>query len=197
MRRRATLSKEEENMAVAEESWTKKYLGGGLGVFVLVFLGDSFVAYAVSGGKNGFLAGLLAAGFFWGFAVPLAIYAGGAVSGAHLNPALTLALAWRRGFPWAKVPGYIMALVGLLAPIEMASLNPARDFGPRLWMLLIGYGSNAIPGPNFNIWITTLMPLVGGPLGAYIYDFVVHQHLPVPVGPDVPEKVTESARARA
>src|SRR5437870_3096532 len=212
MRRRATLSKEEENMAVAEESWMKKYLGEVLGVFVLVFLGDSFVAYAVSGGKNGFLAGLLAAGFFWGFAVTLAIYACGAVSGAHLNPAVTLALAWRRGFPWSKVPGYIVAQVvgaflaaagvsfvwiGLIAPIEMASLNPARDFGPRLWMLLIGYGSNAIPGPNFNIWITTLMPLVGGPLGAYIYDFVVHQHLPVPVGPDVPEKVTESARARA
>src|SRR5438094_393659 len=98
-------------MAVAEESWTKKYLGEVLGVFVLVFLGDSFVAYAVAGGGNGFLAGLLAAGFFWGFAVTLAIYACGAVSGAHLNPAVTLALAWRRGFPWSKVPGYIGAQV--------------------------------------------------------------------------------------
>src|SRR5436309_13757577 len=97
--------REEENMAVAEESWTKKYLGEVLGVFVLVFLGDSFVAYAVSGGKNGFLAGLLAAGFFWGFAVTLAIYACGAVSGAHLNPAVTLDLDWRRGFPWSKVTG--------------------------------------------------------------------------------------------
>ena len=294
-------------MAVAEESWTKKYLGEVLGVFVLVFLGDSFVAYAVSGGKNGFLAGLLAAGFFWGFAVTLAIYACGAVSGAHLNPAVTLALAWRRGFPWSKVPGYIgaqvvgaflaaagvsfvwngliynyehtaktvidrggangiesglifsanwphpllighnaaalqidpwwvgagteilitailvitvfgiiedripsaanvaplaigivvAALVGLFAPIEMASLNPARDFGPRIWMLLVGYGSNAIPGPNFNIWITTLMPFVGGVLGAWIYDFIVHQHLPVPVGPDVAEVPATEAASRA
>jgi glycerol uptake facilitator protein len=90
----------------------------------------------------------------------------------------------------------VAALVGLFAPIEMASLNPARDFGPRIWMLIIGYGSNAIPGPNFNIWITTLMPLVGGPLGAWIYDMFVHQHLAAPVGPDtVP--VTEAARARA
>jgi glycerol uptake facilitator protein len=293
-------------MAVSE-SWTKKYLAEVLGTFVLVFLGDSFVAYAVAGsGGNGFKAGLLAAGMFWGFAVTLAIYTAGAVSGAHLNPAVTLALAWRRGFPWAKVPGYIgsqvlgafiaaigvsfvwngiiynyehtgglaidrggangiesgliysanwphpllighnaaalaqdpwwvgagteiiitailvitilgivedrvpsaanvaplaigivvAALVGLFAPIEMASLNPARDFGPRIWMLIIGYGSNAIPGPNFNIWITTLMPLVGGPLGAWIYDMFVHQHLAAPVGPDtVP--VTEAARARA
>src|SRR5437879_4283704 len=110
-RARFDQSEEEEVMAVAEESWTKKYLGEVLGVFVLVFLGDSFVAYAVSGGKNGFLAGLLAAGFFWGFAVTLAIYACGAVSGAHLNPAVTLALAWRRGFPWSKVPGYIGAQI--------------------------------------------------------------------------------------
>ena len=299
-------------MAVSE-SWTKKYLADALGTFVLVFLGDSFVAFAVAGaGGNGFKAGLLAAGFFWGFAVTLAIYSCGAVSGAHLNPAVTLALAWRRGFPWSKVPGYIAAqlvgaftaavaisfvwngiivayenvnkisrgadsgvnsglifwanwphpglvgwaghpalqggtdyltqdpwwrgagteiiitailvicilgivedrmpsaanlapiaigfvvaaLVGLFAPIEMASLNPARDLGPRIWGLFIGYGSNAIPGQNFNLWITTGMPLIGGPLGAWIYDFFIHQHLSAPVGPDtVP--VAESARARA
>jgi len=43
-----------------------------------------------------------------------------------------------------------------------------------------------------------LMPLVGGPLGAYIYDMIVHQHLPVPVGPDVAEvPAEERARARA
>jgi glycerol uptake facilitator protein len=90
----------------------------------------------------------------------------------------------------------VAALVGLFSPIEMASLNPARDFGPRLWMLLIGYGSNAIPGPNFNIWISSGLPLIGGPLGAFIYDYIVHQHLPVPVGPDVPEPAVERARAR-
>src|ERR1700674_6120129 len=100
-------------MAVSE-SWTKKSLADALGTFVLVFLGDSFVAFAVAGsGGNGFKAGLLAAGIFWGFAVTLAIYTAGAVSGAHLDPAVTLALAWRRGFPWSKVPGYIAAqLVG-------------------------------------------------------------------------------------
>src|ERR1700737_4018666 len=83
-------------MAVSE-SWTKKYLGEILGTFLLVFLGDSFVAYAQAGaGGNGFKAGLLGAGFFWGFAVMLAIYAAGAVSGAHLTPAGTLPRPWRR-----------------------------------------------------------------------------------------------------
>ena len=294
-------------MAVAE-SWTKKYFAEILGTFVLVFLGDSFNAWAVAGptGSGSFNPGLLGAGFFWGFAVTLAIYVAGSVSGAHLNPAVTLALAWRRGFPWSKVPGYVVsqvagafaaaaavsfvwngiivahehgaklidragdngvetgmifsanwphpllvghnaaaltmdpwwrgagteiiitallvmcilgivedrvpsaanlapiaigfvvaALVGLFAPIEMASLNPARDFGPRLWELLIGYGSNAIPGPNFNIWITTLMPLVGGPLGALTYDRLIHQHLPAPVGPDTAVERAVPERARA
>src|ERR1700693_2375717 len=100
-------------MAVAE-SWTKKYLAEVLGTFVLVFLGDSFVAYAVAGsGGNGFKAGLLGAGFFWGFAVTLAIYACGAVSGAHLNPAVTLSLAGRRGFSWSRGLWYIASqLVG-------------------------------------------------------------------------------------
>src|SRR5438552_16022835 len=123
-------------MAVAEESWTKKYLGEVLGVFVLVFLGDSFVAYAVAGGKNGFLAGLLAAGFFWGFAVTLAIYACGAVSGAHLNPAVTLAVAWPRRFPWSKVPG------SMGAQVRGAVLAAAG--GARVWHGLL-YTSDHTP----------------------------------------------------
>src|SRR2546421_5571947 len=92
-------------MAVVAESWTKKYLAEVLGTFVLVFLGDSFVAFAVAGaGGNGFKAGLLAAGLFWGFAVTLAIYTARGVSGAHLNPPVTLSLAWRAGLPWAEGP---------------------------------------------------------------------------------------------
>src|SRR2546428_7334171 len=88
-----------KRMAVAEESWTKKYLGEVLGVFVLVFLGDSFVAYAVAGDGNGFLAGLLGAGFFLGFAGTPAIYRCGAGSRAHPNPPRTRGLRRRREFP--------------------------------------------------------------------------------------------------
>src|SRR5207245_10279742 len=89
----------------------------------------------------------------------------------------------------------VAALVGLFAPIEMASLNPARDFGPRIWMLLIGYGSNAIPGPNSNIIVSSIFPLVGGPLGAWVYDTFIHQHLAAPVGPATPVRQHERARA--
>ncbi len=51
--------------------------------------------------------------FGWGFAVCFAIYATGGVTGAHLNPAVTIAMALRRDFPWARVPSFWAAqLVG-------------------------------------------------------------------------------------
>jgi glycerol uptake facilitator protein len=52
-------------------------------------------------------------GWGWGLAVAFGVYVAGGVSGAHINPAVTLAFAVRRDFPWRKVPGYVAAqLVG-------------------------------------------------------------------------------------
>lgn len=48
-----------------------------------------------------------------GLGVTLGVYAVGQISGAHLNPAVTLALAMNGDFAWAQVPGYIIAqLIG-------------------------------------------------------------------------------------
>lgn len=84
------------------------------GTFVLILLGDGVVA-------NVGLAPRLAPGayswdtiaFGWAFAVVAGVYVAGGVTGAHINPAVTFALAIKRGFPWVKViPYWIAQVVG-------------------------------------------------------------------------------------
>src|SRR5271170_6306685 len=93
-----------------------------LGCFVLIAFGDGVVAVAVAGlPGSGRTAGPTtifdAAGdwllitFGWAFAVCMAVYVAGGVSGAHINPAVTVALAVRRKFPWGKVGPYVIAQV--------------------------------------------------------------------------------------
>jgi MIP family channel proteins len=80
-----------------------------LGTFVLITFGAGVVAQVVlSGEKNG---GYLSINLAWGIAVTLAVYVAGTVSGGQLNPAVTLAAATLRGFPWRKVPAYVAAQV--------------------------------------------------------------------------------------
>jgi MIP family channel proteins len=80
-----------------------------LGTFVLIVFGVGVVAQTVlSREANGSYLGI---NLGWGLAVMLGVYVAGGVSGAHLNPAVTLALAVRRGFPWGKVPAFVVAQV--------------------------------------------------------------------------------------
>jgi glycerol uptake facilitator protein len=272
-----------------------------LGTFILICFGDGVVAMAVAAlnqsgrGTQIFAASgdWLLIGWGWGFAVAFAIYVAGGVSGAHINPAVTLAFAARRGFPWAKVPSYIGAqllgafagaalvyavykgaidsyehanhitrgdpdsvptysifatfpakylgnwvgpfvdqvvgtafLVGFvfaivdevnqpvranLAPIAIGfvvvavgisfganagyAINPARDFGPRFFAWIAGWGKVAIPGNYGNVdsylWIPIVGPFLGGLVGAYVYDFAIHDVL-VARG----ERATAEAEAR-
>jgi MIP family channel proteins len=75
-----------------------------LGTFVLIVFGAAVVAQVVlSGGTAG---QYLSINFGWGLAVTMGVYVAGGVSGAHINPAVTLALAVHRRFAWRKVLPY-------------------------------------------------------------------------------------------
>jgi len=262
-----------------------------LGMFVIIAFGDGVVAMAVaalpgSGRTSGPTVIFDAAGdwllitFGWAMAVAFAVWIAGGVSGAHLNPAVTLAFAVRRKFPYKKVLPYwgaqlvgcfvgaalvflvyhnsidafdlaaktpksggnalatysifatfpakyfggsavgplIDQIVGTaflllfvvavidarnsavgsnLAPLAIGlavlaignsfganagyAINPARDFGPRLFAYFAGWGKVALPGtynsPGFSFsnyfWVPIVGPLIGGIIGVVIYDLFV------------------------
>ena len=81
-----------------------------IGTYVLVFVGVGSVHAAV---LTGALSGIWQVAVVWGVAVALAIYATSALSGTHINPAITVAMTAFRGFPPRKAPWYIASqLVG-------------------------------------------------------------------------------------
>ena len=72
----------------------------------------------------------------------------------------------------------VAVLIALFAPITQAGWNPARDFGPRIVAYFAGWEDIAIPGPRDGFWIYIIGPLIGGPIGAALYDFVLRPALP-------------------
>jgi glycerol uptake facilitator protein len=258
-----------------------------LGTFVLICFGDGVVAMAVAAlNQSGRGAEIFDAsgdwliiGWGWGLAVAFGVYVAGGISGAHINPAVTISLAARRDFPWRKVPGYVAAqfvgaflgallvyivykgaidsyerahhitrgdpdslttfsifatfpakylgnwvgpfvdqVVGTaflvafvfaltdernqapranLAPVVIGlvvvavglsfganagyAINPARDFGPRIFAWIAGWGEVAMPGNYANmsgyVWIPIVGPLIGGLIGAVVYDFGIRDTL--------------------
>jgi glycerol uptake facilitator protein len=242
------------------------------GTMVLILFGDGCVAtfalftkLGAGGAATPFANNWVVIILGWGLAVMLGIYVAGAISGAHINPAVTLALAVRGKLPWNKVLPYWGAqvlgafvaaailyfvyqgaivnalggaavnstnisqvggvfytspkpfvgifgafcdefvgtalLIGLIfaitdgrnQPVQANlnpliigflivaigasfglntgyAINPARDFGPRLWMTIAGGGLGAL---NSYTWIPIVAPLLGGIAGAYIYDFTI------------------------
>jgi glycerol uptake facilitator protein len=85
------------------------FLAELIGTMLLIILGDGVVAGVLLSRTKSQNAGWLVIAVGWGLAVVMAVYAVGRISGAHLNPALTLALAVVGDFAWEKVPVYISA----------------------------------------------------------------------------------------
>lgn len=239
-------------------------IGEFFGTMVLILFGDGVVATAFL--FEPFNTEWIVIILGWGLAVMLGIYVCGAISGAHLNPAVTLALAVRGKVAWNKVLPYWLAqvlgafvaaailyfvyqgaihnfigsaniadaakgagfvfythpqsfigtfgafgdefigtalLVGLIfaivdgrnQPVQANlnpliigflivaigasfgrntgyAINPARDFGPRLWIALVS-GGESFTVNNYYFWIPIVAPLLGGVAGAFIYDFTI------------------------
>ena len=82
-----------------------------LGTAILVILGDGVVANVVLQRTKGHDAGWIVITTGWALAVTIAVYSVGSISGAHLNPAVTIGLATIGTFPWADVAGYVGAQI--------------------------------------------------------------------------------------
>ncbi|MFN7331330.1 MAG: MIP/aquaporin family protein, partial [Bacteroidota bacterium] len=85
------------------------YTAEFFGTMLLILLGDGVVASVLLKDSKSENAGWLTIVLGWGLAVTLAVYAVGNISGAHLNPAVTLAFAMSGDFPSNQVLGYILA----------------------------------------------------------------------------------------
>ena len=257
-----------------------------VGTFILVFFGCGSVHVAVTLDA---LTGGWQVASVWGFAVTLAIFAVGNISGAHINPAITVAMTVCGGFPRTRAPAYIASqlagaflaacclyaifsgsiarfekeqgitrgeqgsvvtaamygeyhpnptvrlhadaakervdtvglaaavfaevlgtailafcvfaftdrrnkggpgdlmapffigatvalLVAVLGPVTQACLNPARDFGPRIFAALAGWGEIALPGPRGlpdTLAVYLVAPVAGGVLGGVAYRVLI------------------------
>ena len=242
------------------------------GTLVLILFGNGVVAMVVLFGSG--VPGEVVNGGFtnitlgWGLGVTMGCYVAGRISGAHLNPAVTLALAIFRGFPWRKVIPYsaaqtagafvaaalvywnylpafhkadptlertakifttfpafpgsvfaglldqtigtalllllVFAIVdernqppkGNLGPVLIGAIvvaigisfgglhgyaiNPARDFGPRLFTVLAGFRNNGLTDGSLVFWVPIVGPLLGGVIGAAAWDLGIRPLLPPP-----------------
>jgi glycerol uptake facilitator protein len=257
-------------------------IGEFFGTMTLILFGDGVVAtvflysnLGANGASSPFATEWIVIILGWGLAVMLGIYVAGAISGAHINPAVTLGLAATGRHPWGKVLPYWGAqvlgafvaggilyfvyqgalvhalalnhltigdiaqsptfggqgygfvfytghrafvgtfgafgdeflgtalllfliltivdarnqpvqanlnplIIGFLIVAIGASfglntgyaINPARDFGPRLWIAIVSGGAS-LSADNYYFWIPIVAPLTGAVVGAFVFDYTI------------------------
>ncbi len=73
----------------------------------------------------------------------------------------------------------VAATIGIAGSLTMDAINPVRDFGPRLFAYLLGFGEVAFPGPRGNEWwLYIAAPVLGAVIGAGAYNHLIRRFLP-------------------
>ena len=124
----------------------KKYISEFIGTFAMVFCGTGAMTInEITGGEVTHVGIAIT----WGLIVMAMIYAFAEISGAHFNPAVTIAFAYAKKFSWKQVPKYIIAQVlgALLASGILWFLFPASEF----------YGATI---PTLDVWRAFVLELL-------------------------------------
>lgn len=93
----------------AEPSLTGQLIAEFAGTMILILFGNGVVAQVLTAPKDNPLGNHDSIAWAWGIGVAMGVYVAARISGAHINPAVTVALAAFEGFPWRKVAPYIVA----------------------------------------------------------------------------------------
>jgi glycerol uptake facilitator protein len=144
------------------------YLAEAIGTMILVLLGDGVVANVVLARSKGQNGGWMVIATGWGVAVAIAVYAVGRISGAHLNPAVTIALATIGSFKWVDVPGYLAAQLGgafmgavLVWVMYLPHWAPTSDVDAKLAVFCTGPAIRNTPANFITEVIGTAVLLFG------------------------------------
>jgi MIP family channel proteins len=148
-------------------SIVREVLAEFLGTFVLIVFGVGVVAQTVLSKQTA--GSPLSINIAWGLAVTMGCYVSAGVSGAHLNPAVTLASAVHRRFPWSKVVPYTAAQ---FAGAFVASAVVYVTY--REALTAFDGGTRQILGPlgTAGIWATYPQPFLSTFPGGFIDQFL-------------------------
>lgn len=139
-----------------------------LGTALMIAIGDGIVANVIlpnTKGKNG---GLISIVLGWMIAVFVGVYVSGDISGGHLNPAVTIALASAGKFSWALVPSYILAqllgaMLGALIVwmVYKDHFNECKDSASQLAVFSTGPSMRNLPQNFITETLATMLFLIG------------------------------------